>query len=259
MRRAALLLSLLALSLGLAGCGGGEEVSPTPETVEGTLPEETTTEDDDRRRRRSRATPRTASEVFASAGCGGCHTLEAAGSSGNVGPNLDDSKPDVALVVDRVTNGQGAMPSFEDQLSEQEIADVAAYVVESTSRLNLPPDFPRDVAAFACDLDRTLIAEDGVLRPRTIAAIAAARAAGIPVLIATGRMFRSALPSRSAAGIEEPLVCYQGAAVVDPVSGEWLLHEPIPLELAREAIAAVAGRRASGSTATSTTSSTSPR
>jgi Cof subfamily protein (haloacid dehalogenase superfamily) len=52
-------------------------------------------------------------------------------------------------------------------------------------------------------------------------------------------MFRSALPYAQAAGIEEPLVCYQGAAVVDPVTGEWLLHEPIPVELAREAIAAV--------------------
>jgi Cof subfamily protein (haloacid dehalogenase superfamily) len=52
-------------------------------------------------------------------------------------------------------------------------------------------------------------------------------------------MFRSALPYAEAAGIEEPLVCYQGAAVVDPVTREWLLHEPIPLELAREAIAAV--------------------
>lgn len=52
-------------------------------------------------------------------------------------------------------------------------------------------------------------------------------------------MFRSALPYAQVAGIADPLVCYQGAAVVDPASGEWLLHEPIPLELAREAIAAV--------------------
>jgi cytochrome c553 len=71
-------------------------------------------------------------EVFSSAGCGGCHTLEAAGTSGTVGPNLDDAGPDHALVVDRVTNGKGAMPSFEDQLSEQQIQDVAAYVVAST-------------------------------------------------------------------------------------------------------------------------------
>jgi cytochrome c553 len=71
-------------------------------------------------------------EVFASAGCGGCHALEAAGASGNVGPDLDDSKPPHDLVVDRVTNGQGAMPAFEGQLTDQQIQDVAAYVVAST-------------------------------------------------------------------------------------------------------------------------------
>ena len=70
--------------------------------------------------------------VFASAGCGGCHTLKAAGSSGNVGPNLDDAKPSADKVVERVTNGQGVMPSFKDQLSEQQIQDVAAYVVQAT-------------------------------------------------------------------------------------------------------------------------------
>ncbi len=77
------------------------------------------------------------------------------------------------------------------------------------------------------------------MRPRTVAALQAARAAGIAVVIATGRMYRSVLPYAEAAGIEAPLVCYQGAAVVDPATGEWLLHEPIPLELAREAIGAV--------------------
>ena len=88
-----------------------------------------------------------------------------------------------------------------------------------------------------------MIAQDGVLCPRTIAAIGAAREAGIHVLIATGRMFRSVLPYARAAGIEEPLICYQGAAVVEPATGEFLLHEPIPLELAREAIAAVQAER----------------
>ncbi len=71
-------------------------------------------------------------DVFASAGCGGSHVLEAAGTRGTVGPNLDEARPDRALVVDRVTNGKGVMPSFRDQLSEQQIQDVAAYVVEST-------------------------------------------------------------------------------------------------------------------------------
>jgi len=78
-----------------------------------------------------------------------------------------------------------------------------------------------------------------VLQPRTTAALRAARAAGIHVVIATGRMYRSVRPYAEAAGIEAPLVCYQGAAVVDPGTSEWLLHEPIPLQLAREAIGAV--------------------
>ena len=67
-------------------------------------------------------------EVFASAGCGSCHTLADAGASGSVGPNFDSVKPSYALVVDRVTNGKAAMPSFKGQLDEQQIKDVAAYV-----------------------------------------------------------------------------------------------------------------------------------
>jgi sulfite dehydrogenase len=66
--------------------------------------------------------------VFASAGCGGCHALAAAGSGGTVGPDLDDTSPSFDKVVERVTEGKGAMPSFADRLSEQQIQDVAAYV-----------------------------------------------------------------------------------------------------------------------------------
>jgi Cof subfamily protein (haloacid dehalogenase superfamily) len=95
------------------------------------------------------------------------------------------------------------------------------------------------VQAFACDLDRTLIGKDAELHERTRTAIAAARATGIHVILATGRMFRSVRPYAEAAGIDDPVVCYQGAVVADPVSGRFLRHEPIPLELAREAIAAV--------------------
>jgi len=61
-------------------------------------------------------------------GCTGCHTLADAGSSGTVGPNLDDAKPSFDLAFDRVTNGQGAMPSFKTSLTDQQRADVAAYV-----------------------------------------------------------------------------------------------------------------------------------
>jgi Cof subfamily protein (haloacid dehalogenase superfamily) len=78
-----------------------------------------------------------------------------------------------------------------------------------------------------------------VLRPRTRAAIAATRAAGIHVVLVTGRMFQSVRRYALEAGIDDPVVCYQGAVVAEPVSGRWLRHVPIPLELAREAIAAL--------------------
>ena len=71
------------------------------------------------------------SAVFASAGCGGCHTLAAAGTSGSVGPNLDDLQPDEGTVEAAVRGGPSAMPSFEGDLSDAEIAAVAAYVAES--------------------------------------------------------------------------------------------------------------------------------
>jgi Cof subfamily protein (haloacid dehalogenase superfamily) len=77
-----------------------------------------------------------------------------------------------------------------------------------------------------------------VLRPRTLAAMERARAAGVRVIVCTGRMVQSARRVLEPAGSSEPLVCYQGAAVVAP-DGTWLLHEPIELPLALEAIAAV--------------------
>ena len=67
-------------------------------------------------------------EVYASAGCEACHTLADARSTGTVGPNLDEAKPPADLVVERVTNGMGAMPPFKGQLTEKQIQDVAAYV-----------------------------------------------------------------------------------------------------------------------------------
>ncbi len=69
--------------------------------------------------------------IFASAGCGGCHTLSAAGSSGTVGPNLDEAHPSLELAIDRVTNGQGGMPSFKGQLSDAQIEAVATFVAEN--------------------------------------------------------------------------------------------------------------------------------
>jgi cbb3-type cytochrome c oxidase subunit III len=73
-------------------------------------------------------------EIFSSAGCGSCHTLAAAATNGTIGPNLDDAKPDHALVVDRVTNGKGAMPSFKDRLSDEQIQAVADYVSQNAGK-----------------------------------------------------------------------------------------------------------------------------
>jgi mono/diheme cytochrome c family protein len=71
-------------------------------------------------------------EVFASEGCGNCHILEAAGTSGTVGPNLDEASPSLEEAVEQVTNGGGGMPAFGGELSEEDIGAVAAYVVESS-------------------------------------------------------------------------------------------------------------------------------
>ncbi len=77
------------------------------------------------------------------------------------------------------------------------------------------------------------------MHARTRAAIEATHAAGIYFVLVTGRMFQAARPYALEAGLDDPLVCYQGAVVAEPASGRWLRHEPIPLELARETIAAV--------------------
>jgi mono/diheme cytochrome c family protein len=66
--------------------------------------------------------------VFESAGCSGCHTLKDAGSTGNIGPNLDQLKPSKTAVQTQVTNGGGAMPAFKGRLTGKQISDVATYV-----------------------------------------------------------------------------------------------------------------------------------
>lgn len=119
-------VALLAVVAALAGCGGdddGDSAAPPAEVITQTTapPVETggsTTQGD---------APVDGREVFLQ-NCSGCHTLADAGTTGKVGPNLDEAKPPAELVVDRVTHGKGAMPSFEGQLSDEQIADVAAYV-----------------------------------------------------------------------------------------------------------------------------------
>lgn len=130
MRRRAAFLALLAALV--AGCGSGEEVRPLPEGVEGTVPTQTAeAETETAEEPAGEGDPEAGKEVFAEAGCGACHTLADAGTTGTIGPNLDESKPSAELAVERVTNGMGAMPPFRDQLTEQQIQDVAAYVAQA--------------------------------------------------------------------------------------------------------------------------------
>jgi hypothetical protein len=95
--------ALLAAGLLLTGCGGGKSGSSEA-----------------------------GAKVFSSAGCGGCHTLSAARSTGQTGPNLDQLKPSHGAVVRQVSAGGGGMPSFAGKLSRGQIDDVASFVVGST-------------------------------------------------------------------------------------------------------------------------------
>jgi mono/diheme cytochrome c family protein len=132
MRRRQLTLgvaAVLALAGVAAGCGSEGTTTATPQTVIGKVPRPTTPTTTVP----TKGDPAAGKEVFLNvAGCGGCHTLQAAGSTGTVGPNLDDKKPPLALILDRVTHGKGVMPSFSGSLSPKQIADVAAFVFQST-------------------------------------------------------------------------------------------------------------------------------
>jgi mono/diheme cytochrome c family protein len=129
-RRGILIVLSCGLLLAAAGCGSEGVSSPTPETVIGTLA--APAQEPATPAFKLKGDPTAGKTVFLSAGCKGCHTLKDAGATGTVGPNLDQAKPPLSLVVERVTKGQGAMPPFKGQLSDKQIADVAAYVVKAT-------------------------------------------------------------------------------------------------------------------------------
>jgi mono/diheme cytochrome c family protein len=114
-------LIALVFVLALAGCSTTTDTTATPDTVIGKVAKPPVVKGD----------AAAGKEVFETAGCASCHTLKDAGATGTVGPNLDDAKPPTDLVVDRVTNGKGVMPSFSGQLSAKQIADVAAYVSQA--------------------------------------------------------------------------------------------------------------------------------
>ena len=73
-------------------------------------------------------------QIFLEEGnCATCHTLQDANSYGNIGPNLNEIKPDIMRIISAVTNGIGVMPAYEGQLSTEEIIAVATYVAKSTN------------------------------------------------------------------------------------------------------------------------------
>ena len=78
------------------------------------------------------APARTGEQIFTAEGCGGCHTLAAAGASGTSGPNLDEVAPDAATVAAKVKSGGGSMPSFD--LPAPELDALAEYVASVAGR-----------------------------------------------------------------------------------------------------------------------------
>jgi mono/diheme cytochrome c family protein len=139
--RRALLLAISVLLIGgaatlLAGCGG-KTVSPTAETVVGEL---NTTNAASTTPQLPGGDADAGEPIFTSAGCNGCHTMEAAGATGNVGPNLDQLAPELEAIQTQVINGGGGMPPYKGQLSDKEIADVSQYVYESTHGEGSSPD-----------------------------------------------------------------------------------------------------------------------
>jgi mono/diheme cytochrome c family protein len=131
MRRVVVIcLAVVGLAAVLAGCGSEGVVTPTPETVIGSLPKPAL--DPITPAFVLKGDPVAGKKIFESSGCASCHTLKDAGATGTIGPNLDQTKPSYRRATARVTLGKSPMPSFKGQLTPQQIADVASYVVTAT-------------------------------------------------------------------------------------------------------------------------------
>jgi mono/diheme cytochrome c family protein len=114
-------LSVMALAMSACGGSSGSSSSSADTGAATSTPSTKTTSAG------GNASLAAGKKVFV-ANCGGCHTLANADAGGQVGPNLDDLKPDMATVVHQVTNGGGGMPAFGSQLSATQIQAVARYV-----------------------------------------------------------------------------------------------------------------------------------
>jgi len=90
------------------------------------------------------------------------------------------------------------------------------------------------IKLIVADLDDTLLNARLEITKEIKEAVSLAREKGVRFTIATGRMFRSALPYAMELKIELPLITYQGALIKDPLSGEILHHRRIKLDIAQE-------------------------
>jgi cytochrome c551 len=144
-RRLLPLVLALLLPVLVVACGGGTTEDTAPQDVAtgatdtgggettdtgGGETTETNGEDDGGGDDGAEGDPEAGAEVYSAAGCGNCHVFEPAGSSGSVGPNLDESDVDYEEAEQQIRNGGGGMPAYEGQLSDEEIANVAAFVTQ---------------------------------------------------------------------------------------------------------------------------------
>ena len=136
MRRVA---PFLVLAFVLAGCGGKQTVSPTAETVVGTVAAE---------KQQVAGDAKAGATLFGAQGCGGCHVFKPANSQGNVGPDLDKlaqyaktanqgslqefTHESIANPSAYIEKGYpNAMPNFGQTLSAKQIADLVAYLTQN--------------------------------------------------------------------------------------------------------------------------------
>ncbi|WP_449240965.1 Cof-type HAD-IIB family hydrolase [Desulfoscipio gibsoniae] len=94
----------------------------------------------------------------------------------------------------------------------------------------------RNYKLLAVDLDDTMLNSQLLVPEQSRQAVVRAREAGVRVTLATGRMFRSALPFAQELGVAEYLMTYQGALVKHAVTGDVLFHRPVPLDSALEVL-----------------------
>jgi len=112
--------ALVALALLLAACGGSSGSSSSSSSAPPASSSSTSTGGAENASTEGK-------QVFTQ-NCGGCHTLKDAGTTGSVGPDLDELKPPKATVVRQVNNGGGPMPAFKGKLTPAQIDAVATYV-----------------------------------------------------------------------------------------------------------------------------------